>query len=138
MSSNLHPLTQSEIKPEATFSPVPLTKSEAALDPIPLQSGLITSLSNTSSSIQPFMLTLPVENDPCKVLLARTFYIKWGFVAIHNYQRHGQHSMQSLCLRFFLMLHFKTRERVFSNWGELMGIKNGMLVFARGGVDDWG
>ena len=90
-------------------------KLEVKLDPVPLQLELITFLSNKSSSKQPFMLTSPDEYNPFQAFLTRTSLIKWRFITVHSYRCHGQHSSQSLRLRFFVMLRFKSCGRVFSN-----------------------
>ena len=52
---DLMPLTEFDFEPEST------------LDPMQLSSELVTSLSNKSSLIQPFMLTSPDKYDPSQV-----------------------------------------------------------------------
>ena len=74
---------------------------EAEVNHIPLPSDLVTSLSNKSSLIQPFILTLPTEYDPFQVLLVRTSHINWGFAAVYNYRIHDEHQ-SNLNIRDFL------------------------------------
>jgi len=49
--------------------------------------------------------------------------MKWVFVVVHSHQSPDQYLVQ-LCSRFFMMSHFKTRGRVFSNQEDLMRTLN--------------
>jgi len=65
------------------------------------------------------MLILSNGYDFFQVFLTRLSYKKWGFAVVHSYQNNDQRPIQPLHSRFFVISHFKTRGRLFSNQGDM-------------------